>query len=68
MKKRAKQAASPDGSIRLDILGGKKATFRPKEPIKVADWYAAQAKADEERRQAEAEKAKQNSNDRFETH
>ena len=54
---KGQQAA--DGSIAIDILGGKKAVFRPKEPIKIADWYAAQAKADEERRQAEAEKAKQ---------
>ncbi len=54
---KGRQAA--DGSIAIDILGGRKVIFRPKEPIKIADWYAAQAKADEERRQAEAEKAKQ---------
>ena len=54
---KGQQAA--DGSIAIDILGGKKAVFRPKEPIVISDWYAAQAKADDDRRQAEAEKAKQ---------
>ncbi len=54
---KGQQAA--DGSIAIDILGGKKAVFRPKEPIGISDWYAAQAKADDDRRQAEAEKAKQ---------
>ena len=54
-----KGAQAADGSIAFDILGDKKAVFRPKDPISIADWYAAQAKADDDRRQAEAEKAKQ---------
>ncbi len=54
---KGRQAA--DGSIAIDILGGRKVIFRPKEPIGISDWYAAQAKADDDRRQAEAEKAKQ---------
>ena len=54
---KGKQA--PDGTITMDILGGQKAVFHPKDPVQIAQWYAAQEAADEARRQAEAEKAKQ---------
>ena len=48
-----------DGSIDIGILGGIPANFKPNQPLKLSDWYAAQASADAERKAAEAEKAKQ---------
>ena len=36
----AKGAQQPDGSITLDILGGVKAVFRPREGLDLAAWFA----------------------------
>jgi len=36
----AKGAQQPDGSITLDILGGVKAIFRPREGLDLAAWFA----------------------------
>ena len=36
----AKGAQQPDGSITLDILGGVKAVFRPREGLNLAAWFA----------------------------
>ena len=36
----AKGAQQPDGSITLDILGGVKAVFRPRESLDLAAWFA----------------------------
>lgn len=36
----AKGAQQPDGSITLDILGGVKAVFRPKDGLDLAAWFA----------------------------
>ena len=36
----AKGAQQPDGSISLDILGGVKAVFRPREGLDLAAWFA----------------------------
>ncbi len=36
----AKGAQQPDGSITLDILGGIKAVFRPREGLDLAAWFA----------------------------
>ena len=36
----AKGAQQPDGSITLDILGGVKAVFRPREGLDLAVWFA----------------------------
>ena len=36
----AKGAQQPDGSITLDILGGVKAVFRPRECLDLAAWFA----------------------------
>lgn len=36
----AKGAQQPDGSITLDILGGVKAVFRPREGLDFAAWFA----------------------------
>ena len=36
----AKGAQQPDGSITLDILGGVKAVFRPRECLELAAWFA----------------------------
>ena len=36
----AKGAQQPDGSITLDILGGVKAVFRPREGLDLATWFA----------------------------
>ena len=54
-----KGVQKPDGSIDLKILGDVHATFKPNEALKLTDWYAGEAKADEEHKQKEAEKAKQ---------
>ena len=36
----AKGAQQPDGNITLDILGGVKAVFRPREGLDLAAWFA----------------------------
>ena len=36
----AKGAQQPDGSITLDILGGVKSVFRPREGLDLAAWFA----------------------------
>ena len=36
----AKGAQQPDGNIALDILGGVKAVFRPREGLDLAAWFA----------------------------
>ena len=36
----AKGTQQPDGSITLDILGGVKAVFRPREGLNLAAWFA----------------------------
>ena len=36
----AKGAQQPDGNISLDILGGVKAVFRPREGLDLAAWFA----------------------------
>ena len=40
----AKGAQQPDGSITLDILGGVKAIFRPREGLDLAAWFAERAR------------------------
>ena len=40
----AKGAQQPDGNITLDILGGVKAVFRPREGLDLAAWFAERAR------------------------
>ena len=42
----AKGAQQPDGSITLDILGGVKAVFRPREGLDLAAWLAERDRKD----------------------
>ena len=46
-----------DGSVTLDIFGGKKAVFKPNEPLKLDKWFAEADEAARARREAEAAKA-----------
>jgi ABC-type sugar transport system ATPase subunit len=55
----AKGAQKADGSLALTILDGLKARFVPASPVNIGDWFASQDTLDAERRDAEAEKAKQ---------
>ena len=55
----AKGAQKADGSLDLTILDGLKARFVPASPVNIGDWFSSQDTLDAERRDAEAEKAKQ---------
>ena len=55
----AKGTQTADGSLDLTIFDGVKAGFTPNLPLRIDDWYAEQEAADSERKEAEAEKAKQ---------
>ena len=51
-------AQSADGTVALTLLDGQRATFAPKDPVSLPDWFAqADAEADA-KKAAEAEKAK----------
>ncbi|MBO5034738.1 MAG: ATP-binding cassette domain-containing protein [Oscillospiraceae bacterium] len=54
-----KGSQNADGSVDLTILNGLRATFTPKAPLSLKEWYAQADAADEEKKQLQAEKAAQ---------
>ncbi|MDE6108458.1 MAG: ABC transporter ATP-binding protein [Oscillospiraceae bacterium] len=54
-----KAAQNADGSIDLTILGGAKATFTPKAPLTLKEWYTQADAQNEEKQKLLAEKAAQ---------
>ena len=54
-----KGAQSTDGSIDLTLFGSARATFTPKAPLSLKEWYAQADAQDEEKKALQAEKAAQ---------
>ncbi len=54
----AKGKQNPDGSIALSVFDGCRATYTPKAPLTLTDWFARADKEAEAKKAAEAEKAK----------
>ena len=54
-----KGTQNADGSIDLSVLGSARATFTPKAPLSLKEWYAKADAQDEEKKKLLAEKAAQ---------